>query len=84
MEEAEALMERRRQELARAGIFYRRINQAFFAARSFYADTGASIDPLGPKLERLRASSSSLEDFLTGAAELTGEADLDRALAARA
>jgi hypothetical protein len=80
-EEAETLMEQRRDELAEAGIVYRRINQAFFAARSFYADTGASIDPLGPKLERLRARSASLDEFLATAAELESEGDLDRELA---
>jgi hypothetical protein len=80
VDDAEALMEERRRELAEAGFFYRRINQAFFASRSFYADTGASIDPLGPKLELLREQSASLHEFIDAAEDLTSKEDLDNAL----
>jgi hypothetical protein len=83
VDEAERLMEERRLQLVGAGIRYRRINQAFFAARSFYADSPASIDPIGPKLQALREGSSSLQDFLETTAELTSVSDLDRALAAQ-
>jgi hypothetical protein len=80
VEDAEALMEERRRELAEAGYFYRRINQAFFASRSFYANTGASIDPLGPKLELLREQSASLHEFIDTAEDLTSKEDVDSAL----
>ena len=80
---AEALMEGRRQELAAQGIFYRRINQAFFASRSLYADTPASIDPLGRKLALLRGRAGSVGAFLRAAAGLTSGAELDRLLAER-
>ena len=80
IEAAEALMEQRRRELAEQGRVFRRINQAFFAARSVYADTPASIDPLGPKLVALRERTGSVGAFLRAASELTSAADLDRLL----
>ena len=78
---AEALMEQRREELAEQGVVYRRINQAFFAARTVYADSPASIDPIGPKLATLREQSGSVGAFLRTAARLTSAAGLDRLLA---
>ena len=81
VEEAEALMEQRRRELSEQGLFIRRINQAFFAARSVYANTPASIDPLGSKLGLLRERTGSVAAFLRAAAGLTEAADLDSLLA---
>ncbi len=81
VEAAETLMEERRRELAEQGVVYRRINQAFFASRSVYADTAASIDPLGPKLEELLERSGAVGPFLRQAAQLTSAADLGRLLA---
>ena len=81
IDEAEALMEQRRQELAERGVRYRRINQAFFAFRALYATEPGSIDPLGEKLQTLRARAGSAGAFLREAAELTDAADLERLLA---
>ena len=81
VEEAEALMEQRRRELSEQGLFFRRINQAFFASRSVYANTPASIDPLGLKLGLLRERTGSVAAFLRAAAGLTEAADLDSLLA---
>lgn len=83
IEAAEALMEQRRLELAEGGVFFRRINQAFFASRAVYADTPASIDPIGPLVQALRDRTGSVGEFLHAAADLTSAADLDRLLAAR-
>ncbi|MGB2695868.1 MAG: hypothetical protein WBD55_11900 [Dehalococcoidia bacterium] len=80
VDEAEALMERRRQELASDGVVFPRINQAFFAARSIYGDDPTSVDPIGRKLETLRDGSPTLATFLRTAAGLTSEAALDRAI----
>ncbi len=79
---AEVLMEQRRLELAALGVAYRRINQAFFAARGFYADSAASIDPIGPKLAALLAREGTAGAFLRAASRLTSEAELDALLAA--
>ncbi len=74
-------MEERRRELADEGVLFRRINQAFFASRSLYANTPASIDPIGGKAQALRERAGSVGAFLRVAAQLTSEADLDRLLA---
>ena len=79
--EAEALMERRRRELAGQGVYYRRINQAFFAFRGLYATDPASVDPIGEKLLFLRERAGSAGAFLRAAAQLTGATDLDTLLA---
>lgn len=77
IEEAEGLMEVVRLELEEQGVFIRRINQAYFAARAVYADSPASIDPIGPKVQELRKQSESVGQFLRRAAELTSIDDLD-------
>jgi len=81
--EAESLMEEKRRFLTDHGYFIRRINQAYFAFHGLYADTPASSSPIGPKLEELRQTSSSLGDFIHTAARITSEADLDRLLPGR-
>jgi hypothetical protein len=81
IEEAEALMEARRRELEEQGIYFRRINQAFFAFANVYATGPASIDPIGGKVETLLARSASVGAFLRAAERLMSEDDLDRLLA---
>ncbi len=81
MEEAERLMEEKRDDFEQHGVYIRRINQAYFAFFGSYADTPSSIDPIGPKLQRLRDRAGSVTDFVRLARSLTSEADLDRLLA---
>lgn len=81
IEEAEQLMEAKRQEFAEKGVFIRKINQAFFAFRGFYADSPASINPIGPKLKALRERLDSVGEFMRTVARFTSVEDLDRALA---
>ena len=80
IEEAERLMEEKRDEFETKGIHIRRINQAFFAFFGSYANTASSIDPIGPKLQRLRESADSVAEFVRMARALTSEAELDRLL----
>jgi hypothetical protein len=77
---AEQLMEETRLVLASHGYYIRRINQAYFAFHGSYADTPASIDPIGPKLEQLRRQSATFEEFIETAREFTSARDLDEAL----
>lgn len=77
IEEAESLMEQRRQELEAYDVRFRRINQAFFAFGSLYASDPSALDPIGLKLLILRSRSLSSADFLRAADGLTGEAQLD-------
>lgn len=81
VEEAEAFMEARRKTFAEHGYYLRVLNQAYFAFHGSYATGAAASDPIGPKLEQLRALSPSLQAFLQTAAKLTSVQALDAALA---
>jgi len=81
VEEAERLMDEKRDDFEEHGVYIRRINQAYFAFFGSYADTPGSIDPIGPKLQRLRDRAGSVTDFVRLARGLTSEAALDRLLA---
>jgi hypothetical protein len=79
--QAERLMQEKRDEFEANGVYIRRINQAYFAFHGSYADTASSIDPIGPKLQRLRERTGSAVEFVRLVRSLTSEADLDRLLA---
>jgi hypothetical protein len=81
VEEAESLMSEKRDEFETLGVYIRRINQAYFAFYGSYADTPSSIDPIGPKLQRIRDRSGSVAEFVLLARSLHSEADLDSLLA---
>ena len=80
VKEAEALMAAKRDEFEAKGIFIRKLNQAYFAFHGFYADTAASIDPIGPKLQTLLERAGSAGEFVRIAAGVTSRAELDAAL----
>ncbi|HXG42780.1 MAG TPA: hypothetical protein VNL95_08665 [Dehalococcoidia bacterium] len=80
VEEAEALMEARRQELASQGYYIRRLNQAYFAFFGLYADNPASASAVGPKLAALRLRAGSLRRFLEMVRGITSEGELDALL----
>ena len=80
IEVAETLMEERRLELAEQGVVFRRINQAFFAARGIYATSPGSVDPTGEQLRTLLEQAGGVGAFLRSAAEFRSVAQLDEAL----
>jgi len=80
IEEAEALMEQKRDEFEAKGRYIRRLNQAYFAFYGFYADTPASIDPIGPKLATLLDQAGSPGEFVRQASGITTQDELDRLL----
>ena len=83
IETAEALMETKRQELADAGYFIRKLNQAYFAFTNLYAgESGspAAVNPIGPKVDLLRRQSASLSEFVDRVSTVTSVEDLDRLL----
>lgn len=80
IEDAEAQMEQKRVEFAEKGYRIRRLNQAYFAFYGFYGTGAGSIDPIGPKVEQLFASTVTPGEFLKQARSLTSQADLDRLL----
>jgi hypothetical protein len=84
VDEAEALMEQRRQEFATQGYHFRKLNQAYFAFTNLYAGQAgdpSATNPIGPKVDELRRRSASLSDFLDRIGGVTSVADLDRRLA---
>jgi len=79
--EAEAFMERQRQRFVAHGYALRKLNQAYFAFHGSYATAPSAVDPIGPKLTRLRRASPSLRAFLETVSRFTSVEDLDQALA---
>jgi hypothetical protein len=77
VDEAESLMEERREFLAENGYHIRKINQAYFAFNGLYADTPASASPIGSKMTELRQLSPSVGDFLRAVSGITSEGELD-------
>lgn len=80
IEQAEQFMEQQRQFLATKGYYIRNLNQAYFAFHGAYADSPASISPIGLELKELRKQSASLKEFLDKASTLTGRQDLQVAI----
>jgi len=80
IEEAELRMEVVRTELEAAGVFIRRINQAYFAWYGTYAARADSVDPLGPQLRELRERAGSLSRFLELVRGATARDDIERLL----
>ncbi|MBI1885846.1 MAG: hypothetical protein HYS09_05995 [Chloroflexi bacterium] len=78
---AERLMEAKRRLFVSKGVYIRKINQAYFAFSGSYADSPASIDPIGPKLQALREKTGSVGEFVRVAARITSVEELDQALA---
>jgi len=84
VEQAEGLMEARRQELAAQGHYIRKINQAYFAYLNLYAGEAgspAAVNPIGPKVDELRRRAGTLDRFVRIVGDVTNTAELDEALA---
>jgi hypothetical protein len=80
VEEAEEYMEERRRFLVSHGHYIRKLNQAYFAFYGSYATSPQSVDPIGPKLVKLRERCDSLKEFMEIVAYITSYEDLERAL----
>ena len=82
--EAEKYMEERRQFINAQGYGIRKLNQAYFAFHSAYADQpggAAGSDPTGPNVVALRAYSPSLRQFLDRVSSILTLEDLQTAVA---
>lgn len=76
VEQAEEFMKQKRQYLASKGHYIRKLNQAYFAWHSTYANKATSISPIGVELRELRKRSVALKDFLSVVEEMTSHQDL--------
>ena len=83
IDEAEAYMEERRLGLAENGVFFRKINQAFFAFRGSYGESPVSVSPAFRQLTIVRQTHGSLGEFMRLVQEIRAPQDLAR-LAAEA
>lgn len=83
VEEAEKYMRERRDWLETEGHYVRKLNQAYFTFRSFYATNPAfqdANDGIGTKLLELREKASSLKEFLDIVSNIENLEDLEKAL----
>ncbi len=62
--EAESYMEERRLEFVGKGFLIRKLNQAYFAFNGTYADSPASISPIGDQLEEMRSLLPNVGQFI--------------------
>jgi hypothetical protein len=80
IEQAEALMNEKRNDFEAQGFYIRRLNQAYFTFQGSYADTPGSIDPIGPKLQTLLERGGSPGEVVRLASGLASESELDSLL----
>ncbi len=83
IEEAEQLMEEKREFFWENGYQIRKLNQAYFAFYGAYADKplgAAGKDPVGPTVRALREKSRSLQDFLKRISFMTSFEALQKAI----
>ena len=64
IDEAEAYMEERRKLFVNNGFNIRKLNQAYFAFHGTYADSPASVNPIGGQLQRLRSRVPDVGSFV--------------------
>ena len=65
VEIAESYMESRRKMFVENGYSIRKLNQAYFAFSGTYAESAASVNPIGGQVRRLRELSSSFGEFIS-------------------
>jgi hypothetical protein len=83
IDDAEAYMRARRDELQQHGYYIRKLNQAYFALYGSYGEGFAAspTNPIPGLLRSLRGDSVSLGDFLVRVREITSVAQLRDAVA---
>lgn len=76
IDKAEEYMRDMRQFLEDNGYYIRKLNQAYFAFYGTYADTPASVNPIGGYVKDLREQSPSLGAFILTASHVASYDDL--------
>lgn len=83
IEEAEQLMEEKREFFWENGYQIRKLNQAYFAFYGAYADKplgAAGKDPVGPAVRALREKSRTMQEFLKQISVMTSFEALQKAI----
>ncbi|MBI2766700.1 MAG: hypothetical protein HYX53_12440 [Chloroflexi bacterium] len=82
VDDAEKLMEERRQFFNAHGVPIRRLNQAYFAFYGTYAASAQSSNPIGDKVDQVWALTKDVGVFLRVMRGVRNTADLDASIAA--
>ena len=80
IEEAEDYMRKRQWDLRLRGYYIRKLNQAYFAFRGRYADSAASVSPIGDKMRELRSHAADIGEFIEWVSEVSTPAEFDALL----
>ena len=77
---AEDYMRKRQWELSLRGYYIRKLNQAYFAFRGRYADSPASVSPVGERMRELRSRAADVGEFINMVSEVSTPAEFDALL----
>ena len=70
IEKAEQYMDKQLWKLKLGGYNIRKLNQAYFAFRGNYAESPASISPIGQELRELRGYFDNVGDFIESLSQI--------------
>ena len=77
---AEDYMRKRQWELRLRGYYIRKLNQAYFAFRGRYADSPASVSPVGERMRELRSYAADVGEFINMVSAVSTPAEFDALL----
>ena len=80
VDSAEDYMRKRQWELRLRGYYIRKLNQAYFAFRGRYADSPASVSPVGERMRELRSHAADVGEFINMVSEVSTPAEFDALL----
>ena len=80
VDEAEEYMRKRQWELRLRGYYVRKLNQAYFAFRGRYADSPASVSPIGERMRELRSYAADVGEFINWVSAVSTPAEFDALL----
>ena len=81
IEEAEEYMRKRQWDLRLRGYYIRKLNQAYFAFRGRYADSAASVSPVGDQMRELRAYAGDIGEFIRILSKVSTPSEFEALLA---
>ena len=80
VDEAEEYMRKRQWDLRLRGYYVRKLNQAYFAFRGRYADSPASVSPVGELMRELRSYAADVGEFINWVSEVSTPDEFDALL----
>ena len=83
LDAAEEYMRKRQWELRLRGYYIRKLNQAYFAFRGRYADSPASLSPIGERMRELRSTTADVGEFIREISKVSTPAEFEPLLEGR-